>query len=243
MTAPSRRVLEVIVTSLQEAEAAERGGADRLEVVRDLPAGGLTPSLALVRQIRRSTSIPMRVMLREHDHYAAEEAKEFENLAAAALQFAEAGIDGVVLGFISNQRVDIENTTALLSELKNIKATFHHAFDTAEDALRAIDDVKKCPGIDRILTTGGPGNWEDKAKRLARYQEMASPGITILAGGGLDSSAIQLLLERTPVREFHVGRAARNPPQDEGAVLSSRVAALAGIIHANGIRGTFRGAS
>ncbi len=41
-------LLEVIVTSVDEACAAEQGGADRLELVSDLASEGLTPSLSLV---------------------------------------------------------------------------------------------------------------------------------------------------------------------------------------------------
>jgi copper homeostasis protein len=38
-------MLEVIACSVADAVAAERGGADRLELVRDLNVGGLTPPL------------------------------------------------------------------------------------------------------------------------------------------------------------------------------------------------------
>jgi copper homeostasis protein CutC len=60
-------VLEVIVTSLDDAIEAERGGATRLEVVRDLDRGGLTPSLGLVHDIVAAVRIPIRVMVRESD--------------------------------------------------------------------------------------------------------------------------------------------------------------------------------
>ena len=45
-------ILEVIVLSAADAATAERGGADRLEVVRAIEVGGLTPSVETFARIR-----------------------------------------------------------------------------------------------------------------------------------------------------------------------------------------------
>ena len=57
-------LLEVIARHAADAERAEAGGADRLEVLGSLEFGGLSPEPALVGQIRRATTLPIRVMLR-----------------------------------------------------------------------------------------------------------------------------------------------------------------------------------
>ena len=46
--------------SVADAVAAEKGGAGRLEVVRALEAGGLTPPISLVKDIVAAVSIPVR---------------------------------------------------------------------------------------------------------------------------------------------------------------------------------------
>lgn len=56
--------LEVCVDSTASALAAQRGGADRLELCADLIVGGTTPSLALVRQVKETTGLPVRALLR-----------------------------------------------------------------------------------------------------------------------------------------------------------------------------------
>ena len=69
-------MLEVIVTTLEEALLAEQGGAGRLELVANLAAGGLTPDLGLVQRVIAAVRIPVNVMIRPHArgfHYREEE--------------------------------------------------------------------------------------------------------------------------------------------------------------------------
>ena len=80
-----RSVLEVCVDSTASALAAKRGGASRLELCADLVVGGTTPSLALVRQVKAETGLPVRALLRPrfgdfcYDSY---ELAQMEQLAA-----------------------------------------------------------------------------------------------------------------------------------------------------------------
>ena len=85
--------------------------------------------------------------------------------------------------------------------------------------------------MDRILTNGGDGSLETRAKRLERYQQAAAPEITILAGGGLDRTSVEGLLSRTRLREFHAGRAVRVPGKPWGVVRAKRVRELVACLH------------
>ena len=59
-----KRLLEVCVDSPASARAAIAGGADRLELCSALAIGGLTPSPALLEQIRQESDIPVRCLMR-----------------------------------------------------------------------------------------------------------------------------------------------------------------------------------
>ncbi len=219
-------LLEVIACSVADAIEAQRGGADRLEVIRDFPRGGLTPPIELVAEILEAVTIPVRVMLREGESYEVVSEAEKEKLCAAARRLSVLNVDGMVLGFLDKGEIDVSLIEAVLSCSPNLPATFHHAFEEADDHLEAISVLKRISQVDRILASGGSGEWPAKIDRLARYQEAAGPEIKILAGGGMDHRSIRMLCEATDIREFHVGRAVREPFAAVGVVRSDLVQAL-----------------
>src|SRR5215475_6492738 len=101
-------VLEVIACSVADAIEAERGGADRLEVISHFAVGGLTPPLGLLREIRAAVSLPLRVMLREGSGYEVNDEAETERLCAMARELNATGVEGVVLGFLRDGEIDVE---------------------------------------------------------------------------------------------------------------------------------------
>lgn len=215
--------MEVIACSVADAIEAEKGGAGRLEIVRDLKRGGLTPSFELVEGIRRAVDVPVRVMLRESDGYETSGEDEIERLCVAAERFASLQVDGFVLGFLKNGEVDLDLTKRVLACAPYTRATFHHAFEDARDKLDALNAIKQLPQIDRVLSHGGHDDLESRVRRLGAYEKAAAPELVILAGGGIDAAAIVKIARTTGIREFHVGRAARTEFDVEGAVQASLV--------------------
>ncbi|HKR22830.1 MAG TPA: copper homeostasis protein CutC [Pyrinomonadaceae bacterium] len=218
------RLLEVIACSVADAVEAEKGGAKRIEIVRDLDRGGLTPPFELVAQIKQAVNLPLRVMLRESESFETSSGSEIDRLCAAAVQFASIGVDGFVLGFLKDGEVDLELTQSVLACASQTRATFHHAFEAARDKLRALDVIKTLPQIDRVLSSGGTDDL--RVQRLGQYANAASPELTIIAGGGVDRESILKIGRETNIREFHVGRAARAGFHVDGAVQASLVSEL-----------------
>ncbi len=222
----SEFVLEVIACTVTDAIEAEKGGADRLEVISHFECGGLTPPLELVRAIQTAVRLPLRVMLRESAGYQAPSNDEVERLCCAAREFAAMRVDGVVLGFLRDGKVDFESTQRILDSAPALNATFHHAFDETSDPFQALTDLSQCRQIDRVLTSGGSGDWTDKIERLVRYQQATGGRPIILVGGGVDASVIKAIRSTTDLAEFHIGRAARVPATVNGSVQSARLREL-----------------
>jgi len=223
-------LLEVIVTSLNDAVEAERGGAGRLEIVSHLELGGLTPDFETVQEICQGVAIPVRVMLRCSESHIPRPG-EVEFLAQQAEHLAALSIDGLVLGFLSEGQIDVASTRRVLSRAPNLRATFHRAFDELTHPLPEVGRLKGLRQVDRILTSGGDGAWETRAKRLENYQQAAAPEIKILVGGGLDRVGIERLRSATQLREFHTGRAVRVPGEAGGVVRTERVKELVDCLH------------
>jgi copper homeostasis protein len=223
-------LLEIIVCSVEDAIAAEHGGADRLEVISHYEVGGLTPPIEMVREIAAKVKIPLRVMLRESEDFEVSDEREIERLCDAAQEFAKLEVDGLVLGFLKHGGIDHLLLAKILACAPNLKVTFHRAFEDLTDPLGAITELKSYSQIDRILTSGGPAPWPDKVERFAIWQESALPDIQILVGGGTNAEVIELLKPATGIREFHVGRAVREGQKLDGTVLAERVREFAALL-------------
>ncbi|MFC7613713.1 copper homeostasis protein CutC [Actinokineospora soli] len=176
-------LLEIIALTTDDARAAERGGADRVEVVADMSRDGTTPDPALVAEMRAAVGIPLRVMVRGGDGFTADDA-EVERMVTAARLLRAAGAEEFVFGFLTaDGGVDLAATRAVVDAVDGCPWTFHRAVDHAADPRRAWADLAGLPGLDTVLTAGSAGGLGDGLAALA--DRAGWPGPRLLAGGGL----------------------------------------------------------
>jgi copper homeostasis protein len=221
----TRPLIEVIVQTADDARAATEGGADRLEVVRAIGEGGLTPSVSVVDAIKRATPLPLRVMVRENAGFETSDA-EIEVLRAAAWNFAKLAVGGLVVGFAKSGELSLVDFASVIEAAPAVPITFHRAFDTLNDQLGAIDRLSAIPRVDGILTSGGEGDASERCARLEQFVERAGSRLSIIAGGGVDLETFGLLVRNRRVSWIHVGRAAREGNDSEGPVSAASVRRL-----------------
>jgi copper homeostasis protein len=213
------RILEIIACSLEDALAAEAGGADRLEVCVGLADGGLTPPPALVEQILHRVRIPMRVMIRATDSYSITEEER------QIVPFLRLPMEGLVCGFRDTAgQLDFAALDRVLRDAPRAwRLTFHRAFENAAGAPAAKFAALRAHGrADRVLIALG-----DQLRRVAA---LSDDRLRVIAGAGLDAENLPAWRAVPGCQEFHFGRAARTPPEPGAPVDERKVRRLRAIL-------------
>jgi len=221
-------LVEVCADSVASAIAAERGGAARVELCSSLIEGGLTPSAGLIEMTRAAVSMPLHVMIRPRGGDFCYEPEEFEIMKRDIAVAQRVGATGVVFGILdANGNVDVARTRQLADVARPLAVTFHRAFDMTADLFRALEDVCAA-GVDRVLTSGGEPTSLLGQETIAQLVRKAEGRIVIMPGSGIRPANARSLVERTGVKEVHVGLRSvvpspmlhRNPRVSMGAVES-----------------------
>jgi len=204
-------ILEVIATSLEDAIAAERGGADRLELCAALSEDGLTPSLGLVEAVVQGVGIPVNVIVRPHNRGFHYDESDLAVMLADIRHIKRAGAAGIVIGALTvDQKVDTEAVARLLHEAKDMDVTFHRAFDAVDNQENALEIIAEFPQIRRILTSGGPAPAPQSVEQLKRLVGQSKKmTVQILAGYGMTLESLSSLIATTGVKEVHFGSGIR----------------------------------
>jgi len=200
-------LLEVRVLQAADAERAEAGGADRVELISGLEAGGLSPEPALVGQVRRVTELPLRVLLRLRPGYSTD-GGELARLQGLLSAYRSVGADGVVLGFLNaHTEIDAPVITEVVGELDGW--TFDRAVDSCMSLDRAWRVLRQLPGLDQVLTAGSPRGVSEGLDELVHRAETDTfARSTIMAGGELLAEHVPWLV-RAGVRAFHLDQVVR----------------------------------
>jgi copper homeostasis protein len=197
-------MLEVIALDAADAEAAQAGGAHRLELTVDMAASGLTPPVAVLRDVLSATDLPVRVMLRDAPGFAP---GDLDGLRRDAAALREAGASEFVLGFLdADGRVDEAACAALVAELDGCAWTFHRALDNSADPEAAWAVVAGL-GCDTVLAAGSARGVADGFAVLERLAARQGD-VRLLVGGGLKAEHVPAL-KAVGVTGFHVGGAVR----------------------------------
>lgn len=195
--------VEICTPSRGSAEAAKAGGAQRVELCRDLACGGLTPSDEDIDYCVRVLGLRTHVLVRPRPGDFCYSEAEVAEVMATIDRCRRLGAAAVVVGFLDRVgRVDVELTRRAVQRAEGMEVTFHRAFDEArQDPLEALQAVADC-GCHRLLTSGQSPTAMEGAAVIRRLVEAGGP-VKILAGSGVTPLNVRRLIKQTGVGEVH----------------------------------------
>jgi copper homeostasis protein len=195
-------LLESCLDSLELAIAAERGGAERIELCDRLDIGGTTPSRELIEQVVKAVRIPVFPIIRVRGGDFVHTDAEVEQMKRDAEMAVRAGGKGIVIGILKpDHTIDAKRTRAVMQVVPQVPATFHLAFDATRDRLEALGTVAEV-GIARVLTKGGGRTALDGVDGLRELVENAG-AVRVMAGGGVREDNAEEIVRRSGVTEIH----------------------------------------
>lgn len=197
-------LVEVCVDSVESAIAAQKGGADRVELCDNLMEGGTTPSFAAIEIARKRLKIGLHIIIRPRGGDFLYSDLEFEIMKRDVEIAKQIGVDGVVFGMLEeNGDVDFKRTLKLIELARPLSITFHRAFDVTKDAKKSLETLIEL-GVDRVLTSGQEATAFEGLEMIEELIELADDRIIVTVCGSLTQRNIKKFVERTKVREVHL---------------------------------------
>lgn len=195
--------IEICCGSIQSAANAKAGGAVRVELCQGLIEGGTTPSPAMIDHAVRELGLQVFVLVRPHGGDFCYNELEIKTMGADVEYCKQAGVAGIVVGFLHpDGTIDMELTRKFVELSAPLPVTFHRAFDRCLEPLKALEQIIDC-GCARILTSGCKPTAIEGADMLQQLVKQADGRITILAGSGITPENAAALKQKTGVPEIH----------------------------------------
>lgn len=200
-----KTTVEICTGSYADCMAAFHGGAERVELNSALSVGGLTASVAVLRCVKKETTLKVICMVRPRAGGFCYDEAETKIMMEEARLLLENGADGIAFGFLHADGTVHRERTLQMSELIHSfgkEAVFHRAFDVTKDPFQAMEVLLSCK-IDRLLTSGQRAKAMQGAELIAQLQDRFGDRIEILAGSGVNAQNAGELLARTGIRQVH----------------------------------------
>ena len=183
--------IEVCAESYEYAMKAEKAGADRIELCKDLHLDGLTPDYETAKKTIDSLNIPVFILIRPRvgDFIFSDE--EFELMKYDIIKFKEMGCKGIVSGVLNDDNtIDVERTKELVKLSKPLEFTFHRAFDIVKDPIEEIENLINM-GVYRVLTSGQKERAIDGLVLLEQLNNISNNRIVIMPGSGISKNNLK----------------------------------------------------
>ena len=130
------RIVEICWGSYYDAKNAYLGKAKRIELNSALYLGGLTPSTATLRQVKKDFDLEIVCMVRPRGAGFCYNDEDFLIMKEEAKDLLENGADGIAFGILDQDgNIDLKRNQEMIEIIKSYHKTsvFHRAFDCVKE--------------------------------------------------------------------------------------------------------------
>ena len=205
MSFPLNKIIkEACVETLEQAIAAEKKGANRIELCGRLDLGGITPDRDLIQACLENLNIPIKAMIRPRGGDFVYNESEINQMLIDIKMCLDLGIPELVMGALhQDNTIDVDTMMRLSANVGTAPVTFHKAIDETKDYKRAIENLKEIPQVKYILTSGLATTAMEGNKILQEMIKICGNDISIVVAGKVTNENISDLHTLVNASEYH----------------------------------------
>ena len=197
-------VKEACVDNIQDAINAFKKGADRIEFCSNLDEDGLTPSNYDLISLKKSISIPVRVMVRPHSNsfnYSDDDLIQMKE----TIEFCKnQKFDGVVFGCLDDDNeLDLNKIKYLADFAKPLNVIIHKAIDLTSSPVNSLVKLIEIDNVNGVLSSGGFETAELGIEVLKKMINISPNGFEIISAGKITNQNFKTLHEKIEGKFYH----------------------------------------
>ena len=197
-------VKEACVDNIHDAINAFKKGADRIEFCSNLEEDGLTPSHDDLIYLKKSISIPLRVMVRPHSNSFNYNDDDLTQMKETIEFCKNQKFDGVVFGCLDdNNELDLNKIKYLADFAKPLNVIIHKAIDLTSSPLNSLKKLLEIDNVNGVLSSGGFETAELGTEVLKKMINISPNEFEIISAGKITNQNFKILHEKIDGKFYH----------------------------------------
>ena len=197
-------VKEACVDNIQDAINAFKKGADRIEFCSNLDEDGLTPSNYDLISLKKSISIPVRVMVRPHSNSFNYNDDDLIQMKETIEFCKNQKFDGVVFGCLdNNNELDLNKIKYLADFAKPLNVIIHKAIDLTSSPVNSLKKLLEIDNVNGVLSSGGFETAELGTEVLKKMINISPNEFEIISAGKITNQNFKILHEKIDGKFYH----------------------------------------
>jgi len=197
-------VKEACVDNIQDAINAFKKGADRIEFCSNLDEDGLTPSNYDLISLKKSISIPVRVMVRPHSNSFNYNDDDLIQMKETIEFCKNQKFDGVVFGCLDDDNeLDLNKIEYLADFAKPLNVIIHKAIDLTPSPVNSLMNLLEIDNVNGVLSSGGFETAELGTEVLKKMINISPNDFEIISAGKITNQNFKILHEKIDGKFYH----------------------------------------